>query len=117
MKLIDIETGVEYSTDIIGRSVIEPTGKTYEVREMYGAMVYALGTLPDDIDTHKFLCFGELIEKPNPMPSIEAGDYVFWLDGSEPCYIYDDGIEFVKSYGLASKIFRSGKLLWSRENK
>jgi len=114
MKLIDIETGVEYSTDIIGRSVIEPTGKTYEVREMYGAMVYTLRTLPDNDDTHKFICFGELIEKPNLMPSIEAGDFLVGKYAN--VYVFDnDDIGSLKE-GVVT-IYRHGKQIWSEENK
>jgi len=114
MKLIDIETGVEYSTDIIGRSVIEPTGKTYEVREAYGTIYGALGILTPNSDTHKFICFGELIEKPNPMPPIEAGDYLVWIDCMHDRYIKEGNTEGWCGY---SEHYRGGKLLWSRENK
>jgi hypothetical protein len=109
MKLIDIETGVEYETH---GQWFRATGKVYERRE------YACAVTRDFIHiehpknkTHKALCFLEPIEKP--MPKLEAGDYAEQLGGTS-FYVMEDCVHMYITCPVI-KIYRQGKLIWSKD--
>jgi hypothetical protein len=121
MKLIDIDTGREYSLSMNakGEDHIAATGKVYEKQERFGIQLpsgtwSALDDRTCDRDTHKALCFLEPIEKP--MPEIRAGDYI--LDSTDTgSYIYAEvaaiHIKHINKPNVY-KIYRHGKLIWSK---
>lgn len=124
MKLIDIETGEEYCSNEIPEQFnkycapymwCQKTGKVYEKR--YGTCwlnrpYFAVTSVRNQEDTHGFICFGEPLEKVEPMPEILAGDYLV----GESCNIYvfeNDNLNKLR-VGLVS-IYRNGKLIWERK--
>lgn len=129
MKLIDLNTGIEYedcphSTNY--GCYLKATGKTYEKHEGYGLneqLAAGITARQESWDTHHAICFLEPIEKQEPMPKLENGDcldigacliYLVNYDLSYPNQISGLGFDFAYDKSLVNKIYRNGKLLWSK---
>ena len=119
MKLIDIETGIEYQADryTYCESVYQvlPTGKRYEKREaraIADESDFWADTVKSKADTHRAICFLEPLEKAEPMPTIEAGDYVTFDYGRSDYVLAGSNCTWQTT--AIDSIYRNGKLLWSK---
>ncbi len=131
MKLINIETGVEYQSTLcevknrIGHCVYDliATGKKYEKYEGYTSFNKPKTELCEvtqltTSDTHRAICFLEPLEKPNPMPEILAGDFIYWdYENGQRDFGYVFKHHHLESFLLGKKLielYRNGVSIWKQ---
>lgn len=114
MKLIDIETGTEYTLSRFKAPYIIATGKTYEKREGYSNFDGGAFTPVEfkGIDTHRAICFLEPLKKVVPMPEILPGDLIVDSEFREVLFT---GVCLNLPSIKVKEMWRNGVKIWERK--